>query len=43
MGGLLLHPRAAAVDVIESYLGQGEIVADDDTADIDVDTTDGEA
>jgi len=33
----------AAVDVIESYLGQGEIVADDDTADTDADTTDGEA
>ena len=34
----------AAVDVIESYLGQGEIAFDDDdTADTDVDTTDGEA
>ena len=34
----------AAVDVIERYLGQGEIAIDDDgTADTDVDTTDGEA
>ena len=33
----------AAVDVIESYHGQGEIAYDDDAADTDVDTTDGEA
>ena len=33
----------AAVDVIESYLGQGEIATDDDTADTDADTAEGEA
>jgi hypothetical protein len=33
----------AAVDVIESYLGQGDSATDADTADTDAETADGEA